>query len=68
MSEVWPPPGETFVCDTCGVVSPTGRSREETLAEYRENFGPDEPFSKENCLRICDDCYEGFMAWFQKRQ
>jgi hypothetical protein len=35
-------------------------SDEEALAEVKRDF-PDTPL--EDCVQICDDCYQSFTAW-----
>lgn len=57
---------ETYTCAKCGETFTCGWSDAEAEAEYRANFPElaDRPVDGAN---VCDDCYQQFMAWFEKQ-
>jgi hypothetical protein len=59
--------GSWFQCENCHGWFQTMRSKEETEAEYRENFGAESASDTERA-RICDKCYKRFMIWFKAQQ
>jgi hypothetical protein len=52
---------DTYQCAHCGGVFEKGWSDEEATAEAADNFG--EAPKGDDAAVVCDDCYQGFMAW-----
>lgn len=45
-----------FQCAMCGGTFDADTPEDKALAELHENFG--ESFTPEDCLQVCDDCYQ----------
>lgn len=59
------PSKRDFTCSMCGGTFESERSEQEARAEYENTFGLD--FHPETAARVCDGCFEVFMARFKVR-
>jgi hypothetical protein len=55
----------SYTCQHCKGVFESGWSDDEALKEMKENFGPD--LAKDDCVIVCDDCYNAIMGWAKEK-
>ena len=50
---------DTFTCERCKRTFPRTRNEEESDRDWQELWGDD---PKDDCIFLCDDCFEQFLA------
>jgi Fe2+ or Zn2+ uptake regulation protein len=57
----------TYTCEHCGgVFDSTQESTEKANDEAKQLFGVDNASTDPAMARICDECWQQFMAWHQE--